>query len=233
MGAAVNNLHEFEGFRLDEQRRVVLRGQEPVPLTPKALETLLVLVQNSGQVVTKDELMKAVWPDSFVEESNLTQTIFVLRKALGETRDKRYILTVPGRGYRFAAEVRQVSPNVHTAAESLTPPGDIQGRLRAAQPLSRRFPVLLGIAVVLAALGAYVQWSRSRPAPSPPGGKVMLAVLPFENLTGDAAQDYFSDGLTEEMITQLGNLNPHRLGVIARTSVMLQTQPAAIGPDWS
>jgi DNA-binding winged helix-turn-helix (wHTH) protein len=81
-----------------------------VPVQPKAFDTLLALVQNSGRVVTKDELMKLIWPDAFVEDSNLTQNIFVLRKTLGETAgEHRFIVTVPGRGYRFAEVVREVT----------------------------------------------------------------------------------------------------------------------------
>jgi len=81
--SAVSGLYEFGPFRLDPAKRVLLRDGEPVPLTPKAFETLLVLVQNNGQPISRDDLMQAVWPDSFVEEGNLTQNIFVLRKALG------------------------------------------------------------------------------------------------------------------------------------------------------
>ncbi len=80
-----------------------------MPLTPKAFDVLLLLVQNAGRIVTKDELMKAVWPDSFVEESNLTQTIFMVRKALDETADRRYILTVQGQGYRFLVPVTETA----------------------------------------------------------------------------------------------------------------------------
>ena len=92
----------------------------------------------------------------------------------------------------------------------------------------RRWPVLLGISILLiATTGAYFRWSRSRAGPQPSRERAMLAVLPFENLTGDAGQDYFSDGLTEEMIAQLGRLDPERLGVIARTSVMHYKQSHA------
>jgi len=81
-----------------------------VPVTPKAFDTLLVLVRRSREVVSKDDLLKAVWPDAFVEESNLSQNIFLLRKALGDTPENRnYIVTLPGRGYRFAVEVRAVT----------------------------------------------------------------------------------------------------------------------------
>jgi eukaryotic-like serine/threonine-protein kinase len=101
--------YEFGPFRVDPDKRLLLRDDRPVPLQPKAFEMLLVLVQNSGSVVLKDDLMKALWPDSFVEESNLTQHIFVLRKSLGETAgENRYIATVPGRGYQFAQTVRLI-----------------------------------------------------------------------------------------------------------------------------
>lgn len=83
MPGLVNGLYEFGEFRLDAHKRTLRQGQEAVALTPKAFDTLLFLIEKHGQVVTKDELMKAVWADSFVEESNLTQTIFMLRKALG------------------------------------------------------------------------------------------------------------------------------------------------------
>jgi DNA-binding winged helix-turn-helix (wHTH) protein/Tol biopolymer transport system component len=106
-------LYEFGPFRLDPEKRLLLRDDEPVPLQLKAFETLLVLVRNRQQVVLKEELMQAVWPDTFVEESNLAQNIFVLRKTLaansGVQGTQRYIATIPGRGYRFAEEVRVVS----------------------------------------------------------------------------------------------------------------------------
>src|ERR1700735_4048783 len=102
-------LYEFGPFRLDPDKQALLREDQPVPITPKAFETLLILVRHSREVVSKDELMKAVWPDAFVEEANLSQNIFMLRKALGDTpEDRRYIVTLPGRGYRFAAQVHAV-----------------------------------------------------------------------------------------------------------------------------
>ena len=92
MSSLTSNLYEFDEFRLDPQNRVLKRGETTVSLTPKAFDVLLLLIQNAGTLVTKDELMEAVWPGSFVEESNLTQTIFMVRKALDETSDRRYIL---------------------------------------------------------------------------------------------------------------------------------------------
>jgi eukaryotic-like serine/threonine-protein kinase len=103
-------LYEFGPFRMDPDRQVLSRQNQPVPITPKAFEILLALVRRSRDVVSKEELLKEVWPDSFVEESNLSQNIFLLRKALGDTTENRqYIVTLPGRGYRFAAPVRMVT----------------------------------------------------------------------------------------------------------------------------
>src|SRR4051812_15064411 len=102
-------LFEFGPFRVDPAKELLLRGDEPVALTPKAFQILMVLVRHGQEVVTKDDLMKTVWPDTFVEEANLSRNIFMLRKALGESpQDHRYIVTVPGRGYRLAESVRLV-----------------------------------------------------------------------------------------------------------------------------
>ena len=102
--------YEFGPFHMDPDKQILLRGKDPIAVTPKAFETLLVLVRRSRDVVSKEELLKEVWPNSFVEESNLSQNIFLLRKALGDTAENRqYIVTLPGRGYRFAATVRTVT----------------------------------------------------------------------------------------------------------------------------
>jgi DNA-binding winged helix-turn-helix (wHTH) protein/Tfp pilus assembly protein PilF len=106
----MKQLWEFDCYRVDVERRLLLRGEEPIQLPAKVLDTLLVLIQHRGEVVSKDDLMKAVWPDAFVEEGNLSQNIHVLRRTLGESvEDHRYIVTVPGRGYRFVAEVREIA----------------------------------------------------------------------------------------------------------------------------
>lgn len=101
MSRVTSNLYQFGEFSLDEQTGVLRKDQETVSLTRKTFDVLLLLVKNAGRTVSKDELMTAVWPDSFVEESNLTQTIFRVRKALDETVDRRYILTVQGRATGF------------------------------------------------------------------------------------------------------------------------------------
>src|SRR5207237_7294647 len=105
--------YEFGPFRLEPQKRLLFRGQEVMQLPPKSFETLLALVERHGQVMEKDELMKRLWPDSYVEEGNLTLNISNLRKALGENpQQHEYIVTVPGRGYQFVARVKE------SAAES-------------------------------------------------------------------------------------------------------------------
>ena len=101
--------YEFGGFRVDTHERRLLRDGEVVPLTPKVFDTLLVLVQNSGHILGKDEVLKLVWPNSAVEEGNIARNISTLRKALGESPvDHEYVETVPWRGYRFVANVSEV-----------------------------------------------------------------------------------------------------------------------------
>src|SRR5215831_5218408 len=100
---SVAEMYEFGPFRLDPAERKLLRNEELVVLTPKAFDTLVLLVRNSGHLMGKDELIRALWPDSFVEEGNLSNNIFVLRKALGD--DPQYIETIPKCGYRFVGTV--------------------------------------------------------------------------------------------------------------------------------
>ena len=103
------NFFEFGPFRVDPEKELLLREGEAVPIAPKAFQVLLVLMRHNKQMVTKDDLLKTIWPDTFVEEANLSRNIFLLRKALGESpQDHQYIVTVPGRGYRFAEDVQLV-----------------------------------------------------------------------------------------------------------------------------
>ena len=159
----------FGSYRLQFPPGLLYRGHEIAPLPPKAAQVLLVLLENSGEVVSKTDLLKSAWQNAVVEEGSLTRTISVLRKALGTGPDGRnYIATISKRGYRFTVPIRLSEKPARAAKE-----------------------------------------------------KVLLVVLPFDNLSPDPDQEYFSDGLTEEMITQLSRLNPERLGVIARTSAMM------------
>jgi len=105
-------LYEFGRFRLDAKERLLLRDGEIVPLTPKAFDMLLALVENSGHLLEKNELMRTLWPDTFVEEESLAQNISLLRKALDESENQKFIETVPRRGYRFVASVRKTIKSI-------------------------------------------------------------------------------------------------------------------------
>lgn len=213
MEAPVQQRYFFGPFVLDPVEKRLLRDGHPVALPPKALDTLLTLVEHRGHVIAKGELLELVWPNTFVEEATLTQNIFTLRKALDDSPDDHhYIETVPKRGYRFVAPV-QLLDQPGASANGESQPHWTQAR--------RRFlGALLGIVVVATSAGLFSRVRSRERKPEPAGVRITLAVLPFQNLTPDPQQEYFSDGLTEEMITQLGGLNPERLGVIARTSAM-------------
>jgi TolB-like protein/DNA-binding winged helix-turn-helix (wHTH) protein len=235
MSLIQDGIYEFGDFCLDVRQQGLRRGENLVPLTQKAFEVLLHLVRSEGKLVSRDELMNAVWGDSFVEESNLTQTIFMLRKALGDSREQPYILTVQGKGYRFVRAVSEVSATLAAsgAGDANYAPaglGAANGKPRQPGTLRRTGSAVWLLALAALALLTVAGFLRFRsrhnlPATSQAQERLMLAVLPFENLTGDARQEYFSDGMTEEMITQLGRVDPSRLGVIARTSVMRYKNP--------
>jgi TolB-like protein/DNA-binding winged helix-turn-helix (wHTH) protein/Flp pilus assembly protein TadD len=216
----VKTLYEFGCFRMDGVRRLLLRDGAPVVLTAKAFDLLQVLVERGGEVVSKDELMEALWPNTVVIEANLTQQVAMVRKALGTTaQDRRYVVTHPGRGYSFAEPVHIVPPAASGGdAPERTPP--------AALPMRWR-PRSVGLLLAVTAAFGYVWWLRHPPNPNQPRSVVVasprsvLAILPFQNLSNDAEQEFLSDGLTEETIADLGELSPESLGVIARTSAMV------------
>ena len=222
------HLYEFGPFRLEPAEHLLLRDGQVIPLAPKVFDTLLVLVQNSGHLVDKDELLRRVWPDTFVEEGNLTKNIFALRKILeGGRENEKFIETIPKRGYRFVAPVTELKePSV------VVPKGEpatrvVTGVGEAASDQSVRWHRILTSwrAAVLAALalalvvGVFVYLfllRGSRDTHQPEIGS--LAVLPLENLSGDPTQDYFADGMTEALIAGLAKVRALR--VISRTSVM-------------
>ena len=162
-------IYEFADFRIDAGKRLLLRAGNSLPLSSKAFDTLFLLVTHKGQVLEKQALMNAIWPDTVVEENNLNQVISALRRALGEIRgENRFIATVPGRGYRFSEQVRAV---------------------KAAAPEETLLHIRIG-------------------------------VLPFENLGAGPEREYLSDGLTEETIAMIGQIDSDHFNVIGRTSVM-------------
>src|SRR5688572_7618976 len=146
--------YEFGPFRIDLGERLLRRGDNILPLTPKAAETLVVLVEQSGRLVSKDELMGRLWPGTFVEEANLTNQISLLRKALGDNAaDPAYIETVPRRGYRFIAEVKGAVPpqeTRHTEGIALNGGATARSRLGAALLLAAAGCILLAAAIAAA-----------------------------------------------------------------------------------
>jgi DNA-binding winged helix-turn-helix (wHTH) protein/TolB-like protein len=221
------NLYEFGEFRLDRVKRLLLRDGEVVALPPKAFETLLTLIENRDRVVEKSELMDSIWPDSFVEEANLTQNVSILRKALGERAgEHRYVVTVPGRGYRFVAGVRDASDQVtdviverHAVTkivaeqEEEIAPGGIESEqiLGPAEfPENTRHPktraarhwlAILALAMLLAAL-TYVLLFRGAPTAVAPEIK-SLAVLPFRSLNQETQEEYLGLGVAADIITKI------------------------------
>ena len=230
MSVQTKVIFEFGSFRLNPAERLLLRDQAQVHLPPKAFDALVVLVENRGHLLEKEELLRRVWPDTFVEESNLAQHISVLRKALQDGEDgSRYIETVPRRGYRFIAEVRElggIAPDTNVLpgpTPSQQPSPGVPGSVGVPESIRprHRFPSLTyavaALALVLALLiSALPIWKRLRIAGPEPIGS--LAVLPLQNLSADPAQEYFADGMTEALITDLAKIPG--LKVISRTSIM-------------
>lgn len=213
----------FGLYSLDLSTGELKRAHRPVHLAPQPTRVLMALIDRAGQVVTREELKESIWGDhTFVDfEQGLNYCIKQIRAALGDNAENpRFIETLPRRGYRLIAPVARPL-RVATAPQ----PALAESPPVAVQPPTARRPVLfltlsIVAALIVVAATGYLAWSSARPAVDPPPAKAMIAVLPFQNLSGDPDQVYFSDGFTEELIAQLGRIDPARLGVIARTSTL-------------
>jgi len=192
----------FGEFVLDLDSRELRRGTEPVRMSPKAFQLLEILVTNRPKALSKADLQDRLWPDTFVVEKNLANLVSEIRQVLGDSPSSGFIRTVPRYGYAFHETILE----------------EHEPRL-APSPASARRRAALAIGAVALAVIAIATVSLLVARPRVPA-RIMLVVLPFQNLTGDPDQEYLCDGLTEEMIAQLGGLEPSRLGVIARTSAM-------------
>lgn len=205
--------YSFGPFRVDPHRRALWREGKVAPLPPKAFEMLLLLVENGGRAMEKQELMDHLWPGSAVEEANLSQTVYLLRRALAEGSDGRqYIETIPKRGYRFVAEIveswdekiEEIAPANEETGENRNPPGAINSR-------TPRRPVLIAGGVTLLAIvvaAASYLWSSRQLAKTETDKAVRsLAVLPFKPLGGNNADSYLGLAMADVLITRLSSIN--------------------------
>jgi len=237
MPIETSQLYEFGPFRVDGVRRLLFRDDQQVPLTSKAFDTLLVLILHRDRVVEKDALLKAIWPDSFVEEANLAQHVSALRKALGEQAgEHRYIATIPGRGYRFVADVRvssttesEVTLERRTTAEMVVEEefqeeddGKSLTRRRLA-PLKTIAPLGLVLAVGLALAGWRIWRENAAPAPDVAAAR-SIAVLPFQPLDPEG-ENALALGLADAVITKLSNIR--QLVVRPTSSIQKYAGPSA------
>jgi TolB-like protein/DNA-binding winged helix-turn-helix (wHTH) protein/Flp pilus assembly protein TadD len=254
---------EFGRFRLLPHRRELRADGVAVELGSRAFDVLMVLTEARGALVTKDEILSLVWPDTVVEENNLAVQISTLRKALGEDRD--FIRTVSGRGYRFVAEIRtsvaasdaetRVDRGAAAATTQPTPSSNLPttvssliGREPEHEEASDLFPGVVeitdassssrrpsrrldwrlfasGLARLLVASFPRILSSRNQVSP-----KIRsIAVLPLESLSSDPSQDYFADGMTDELISALGQISALR--VISRTSIMTYKRVRKLLPE--
>jgi DNA-binding winged helix-turn-helix (wHTH) protein/TolB-like protein/Flp pilus assembly protein TadD len=223
MQTSVKYSYEFGPFQLDPPERLLLCDGQPVPMPPRAFDLLVVLVERSGHLVEKYELLKAVWHGSFVEEGNLSVTISVLRKALNDDRGMhKYIETVSKRGYRFVADVKRVGEPEITAPPipAYEPPNAAEAAQHDQVPavvfeppvVARKHNILGAVALVVLALAAVAglariavrRWSASNQTQ----GAVAihsLAVLPFQTLGARTGDEYLGLGMADALITRLGN----------------------------
>jgi DNA-binding winged helix-turn-helix (wHTH) protein/TolB-like protein/Tfp pilus assembly protein PilF len=233
---------EFGDFRIDERRRLLLRGDEVIPLTSKVFDTLLILVENRGRILEKEELMNLLWPSSHVEEGNLAVNVSHLRKALDETKnERRFILTIPGRGYRFVGEVREtldgngdrqktvkaiddtpareappVAPTRTTVepASVVSPPPSREHRLRVRS-------ISIAALVVLGAATTFLLRAHS---PGNSGSAAVararsIAILPFKPLVGGESDATLGLGMADALITKLSGV---RSLVVRPTSAIMK-----------
>lgn len=235
------SFYEFGPFRINVTERVLQRGDELVPLSPKVFDTLLILVENHGHVVSKTELMQLLWPDTFVEESSLTQNISLLRRALtGIESDRQYIETIPKRGYRFIADIRYIDESTDTAhsrsvidaSEGLT--GEHTDRFGITNPSAlqhdeprpwfSRINLYVAAVAVCVLIGALITLGyrlRQRASATEGLAGKTIAVLPFKTIGMDSENELLGLGMADAVIIRLSRLE--ELTVLPTGSVFRYT----------
>jgi len=220
-------IYQFDRFLLDPAERILSCDGAPLSLTPKAFDILICLVRNQGHIVTKDELLRQVWPDTFVEEINLAVNVSAIRKALGDSvQECRFVATVPGRGYRFVAEVRH-PPNQNGNEKPPEIAQDCGARevssefgntpvVAAFRRRRLRLVIPAGLVLLIGALLASYSWRPEKATKASTPGEASIAVLPFADLSQRQDHQYFTDGLAEELINDLSRVSG--LKVVARSS---------------
>jgi TolB-like protein/DNA-binding winged helix-turn-helix (wHTH) protein/Tfp pilus assembly protein PilF len=213
-------LLRFDEFELDVRSSELRRNGAPVRIQQQPARVLACLARRAGELVTREELRQEIWGDgTYVDfDQGLNYCIKQVRSALGDQADApRFVETLPRRGYRFLPPVERASRATATEAPRPEPPSPARAPRRG--PAGWRLGLALALGLAAAALGLRAALRAPAPA-APPQRRIMLVVLPFQNLSSDDPEGVFADGLTEEMIAQLGRLQPRELGVIARTSSM-------------
>jgi TolB-like protein/DNA-binding winged helix-turn-helix (wHTH) protein len=237
----------FGSFELKLRSGELCRDGSAIKLPPQPFKVLVFLVEHAGQLVTREEIQQQIWGDTtYVDfDKGLNFCIKQIREALGDNAQSPvYIETLPRRGYRFIAPVSShesaseliittsledvkaqsieySDPDTNIQIDQVAPQSTEANALSTVNQfhITRRRAAIIALAILLP-LVSYIVWNQIAHRASTSSEKIMLAVLPFENLNQDSEEDYFSDGLTEEMIAQLGRLRPQRLGVIARTTAL-------------
>ena len=236
------SFYEFGSFRINVTERLLQRGNELVPLSPKVFDTLLILVENHGHVVEKPELMQLLWPDTFVEESSLTQNISLLRRALTSDADRQYIETIPKRGYRFIGDVNQINESINGVGPQVPSAVDVADRVglrehetfshSQAQPIrnietqrsERRVNLYVAAVAALVLVGALITLAYRLKQKAVAGeglaGK-SVAVLPFKTIGVDSENELLGLGMADAVINRLSRLE--ELSVLPTGSVFRYT----------
>lgn len=246
-----------EEFELNLGAYELRRGSRVLKLERLPMDVLLFLIERRGHLVTREQIADKIWGKGICvdTDNNINGAIRKIRMVLNDRPEEpKFIQTITGRGYRFIApvgnraaavaiemgdadEADAVSPEPEKGAgRPEATPSQLTDRILQKRGLERYWPAAVVAAVLLTAIAGWLAYSRSRPQ-SGSERSVMVAVLPFDNLTGDSSQEYFSDGLTEEMISQLGSLDPKHLRIISGASAMhyknSSVSPAEIGRELS